>query len=136
MDDKKTMREVRTMEGQVEDAACKIKVVGIKLDNETEDKKQIVRMALDRMSKDVKKESQRKFEEAIKRTKLVVLGKGTTKVKMEDEWIATVPILPCCQSKGEKEEIERCLREAVYTINPVLLARQCGGFCTRSKRRG
>jgi hypothetical protein len=106
---------VRTMEGQVEDAACKIKVVGIKLDNETEDKKQIVRMALDRMSKDVKKESQRKFEGAMKRTKLVVLGKGTTKVKMEDEWIATVPILLCCQSKGEKEEIERCLREAGYT---------------------
>jgi len=105
---------VRNMEGQIEDAACKLKVVGIKLDKETEDKKQIIRMALDRMKIDVRKEYQRKFEETMKRTKVVVLGKGAVKVKMEDDWIVTVPILLCCQSKGEKEEIERCLREAGY----------------------
>ncbi len=76
--------------------------MGIKLDNETEDKKQLVRIALDRMSKDVKKESQRKFEGAMKRTKLVVLGKGTTKVKMEDEWIATFPILLCFSARAKE----------------------------------
>jgi len=37
---------VRTMERQLEEATCKVKVVGIKLEKETKDRKEIIRMAI------------------------------------------------------------------------------------------
>jgi hypothetical protein len=106
---------VRIIEGQVEEATCKVKVVGIKLEKATDDRKEIVRMALDQMKKDVGKESQERFGYIIKNTKIVVLGKETSRIKKEDELIHSAPILLICQNKGEKEEVERMLRKAGCT---------------------
>jgi len=104
---------VRTTEGQIEEETCKLKVIGIKLEKETKDRQEIVRMAVEKMKKDVSHESQRKFEDILRRTRVVVLGKGTTKVNEEDKW--SVPILLCCQCRAEKEEVQRMLRSAGYT---------------------
>jgi hypothetical protein len=70
---------VWNMEGQVEDSLNKVKVVGLELDKVTE----IIRMALDKMKKAIRKESSQRFEEVISRTRIVVLGKGTAKVRWE-----------------------------------------------------
>jgi len=104
---------VRTMEGQVEESACKLKVLGVKLEKETGDRKEIVRMAVEKFKQDVRKENQGKFQDIMSRTRVVVLGKGTTKMEEEGKW--SVPILLCCQGRGEKDEIERMLKSAGYT---------------------
>jgi len=104
---------VRTMEGQVEESTCKLKVLGVKLEKETGDRKEIVRMAVEKFKQDVRKENQGKFQDIMSRTRVVVLGKGTTKMEEEGKW--SVPILLCCQGRGEKDEIERMLKSAGYT---------------------
>jgi hypothetical protein len=104
---------VRTMEGQVEESACKLKVLGVKLEKETGDRKEIVRMAVEKFKQDVRKENQGKFQDIMSRTRVVVLGKGTTKMEEEGKW--SVPILLCCQGRGEKDERERMLKSAGYT---------------------
>jgi hypothetical protein len=104
---------VRTMEGQVEESACKLKVLGVKLEKETGDRKEIVRMAVEKFKQDVRKENQGKFQDIMSRTRVVVLGKGTTKMEEEGKW--SVPILLCCQGRGEKDEIDRLLKSAGYT---------------------
>jgi len=106
---------VRTMEGQIEEATCKVKVVGIKLERDTKDRKEIVRLSVDQMKKAVGKESQERFGHIIKNTRIVVLGKETFEVKRDEELIHSAPILLICQSKKEKEEVERMLRKAGYT---------------------
>jgi hypothetical protein len=103
---------VRITEGQVEEATCKLKVLGIQLERESEDRREIVRMAVEKMRKDVSKESKEKFENILRRTRVVVLGKGTNKVKEEDKW--SVPILLCCRCPAEKEEVEQMLKLAGY----------------------
>jgi hypothetical protein len=104
---------VRTMEGQVEESTCKLKVLGVKLEKETGDRKEIVRMAVEKFKQDVRKENQGKFQDIMSRTRVVVLGKGTTKMEEEGKW--SVPTLLCCQGRGEKEEMERMLKSAGYT---------------------
>ncbi len=104
---------VRTMEGQVEESTCKLKVLGIKLEKETRDRKEIVRMSVEKLKQDVSKEDQGKFQDIMRRTRVVVLGKGTTKLEEEGKW--SVPLLLCCQGNGEKEEAERMLKSAGYT---------------------
>jgi hypothetical protein len=104
---------VKTMEGQVEESTCKLKVLGVKLEKETGDRKEIVRMAVEKFKQDVRKENQGKFQDIMSRTRVVVLGKGTTKMEEEGKW--SVPILLCCQGRGEKDEIERMLKSAGYT---------------------
>ena len=106
---------VRTMERQLEEATCKVKVVGIKLEKETKDRKEIIRMAVDQMKKDVEKESQDRFGCILENARIVVLGKETIRVKKEEDFFHSVPILLICKSNGEKEEVERMLRKVGYT---------------------
>ncbi len=103
---------VRNMEGQVEDSLNKVKVVGLELDKVTEDRQEIIRMALDKMKKVIRKDSSQKFEEIISRTRTVVLGKGTAKVRVGEKWMVTVPILLCCQCAADKDMIVKALRTA------------------------
>jgi hypothetical protein len=103
---------VWNMEGQVEDSLNKVKVVGLELDKVTEDRQEIIRMALDKMKKVIRKESSQRFEEVISRTRIVVLGKGTAKVRVGENWMVTVPILLCCQCAADKNMIVKTLRAA------------------------
>jgi hypothetical protein len=128
---------VRTMEGQVEESTCKLKVLGVKLEKETGDRKEIVRMALEKFKQNVRKDNQGKFQDIMSRTRVVVLGKGTTKMEEEGKW--SVPILLCCQGRGEKDEIERMLKSAGYTTLfywPDGMVRFVRGAREELKRKG
>jgi len=93
---------VWNMEGQVEESLNKVKVVGLDLDKVTEDKQEIIRVALGKLKKDIKKESSQRIEEIMSRTRVVVLGRGTAKTKVGEKWMVTVPILLCCRCAAEK----------------------------------
>ncbi len=76
----------RTMEGQVEESTCKLKVLSIKLDKEAGDRKEIVKMAVAKLKQDVSKENQGKMQDITRMTRVIVLGKGTSRMKEDGKW--------------------------------------------------
>jgi hypothetical protein len=100
------------MERNVEDAEKKVKVTGIDFGKGMEDRTEMVRTVLSALKKDITKDEEQKFEDIMKMTKVVVLGKRTEEKEVKGKKIHTVPVLLCCPSIREKDVVERTLRAA------------------------
>ncbi len=105
---------VREMEGKVEDAMNCVKVMNIDIGRQTEDKKEIIRKALDVVRSYVQDEDLRWYDTVIRRTRLIVLGKSTKRWDRDGISEYSVPILFECRDRRDADSLDSALRGAGY----------------------
>jgi len=105
---------VQEMEGKVREALRAVKVVNINIGLDTEDKASIVRRALAEVRRHTGKDEVGQLDWILKRTRVVVLGRGTREMKGRNKTVHTVPIMFQCEERKETQELERLLRGAGY----------------------
>jgi len=103
------------MEKKVEEANCGVKVLDIDVEKETDDRRDIVRRALDTVRSHVREDSQRWLDTLLRRTRVVVLGKRTVRrTARDDRTEFSVPILFQCRDRRDAEDMDTILRGAGY----------------------
>jgi hypothetical protein len=131
---------VREMEKKVEEASCSVKVLDIDIGKETEDRREIVRKALDTVRGNAREDNQRWLDSVLRRTRVVVLGKRTTRRTVRDNRTEfSVPILFQCRDRRDTEDLDNILRGAGYYPSfhwPREMMEFVGGVREEVKRQG
>jgi len=106
---------VREMEKKVEESECAVKVLDIDIGRETEDRRDIVRRALDTVRGNAREDNQRWLDDVLRRTRVVVLGRKTTRRTVRDNRTEySVPILFQCKDRRDASDLDTILRGAGY----------------------
>jgi len=100
------------MERKVSASMNNIRVMDIDLGIQTDNKKVIVKATIDAITGDTKQEDRMWLTSVLRRTRIVVLGKGTQQRLVNGKNINTVPILFCCQNKLDAGDLDTLLRRA------------------------
>ena len=110
---KSRLREsVKDMEEKLEDAQCAVKLLNIDIGRETQDKREIVRKTIESLRNYCYTEV-RYLDKVLRRTKIVILGKGTTRRESSSgDTEFTVPTLFQCRDRRDAEELDGILRES------------------------
>ncbi len=104
----------KAMEDKVEESMLALKVMNIDIGRVTEDKREIVRYTLDTVRNYARDDDKRWFDQISRRTRVIVLGRGTRRYDRGGVVEFTVPILFQCQDKRDTEAMEDILRGAGY----------------------
>jgi len=103
------------MEKKVEEAGCAVKVLDIDVGKETDDRRDIVRRALDTVRGNAREDNQRWLDDVLRRTRVIVLGRKTTRRTVRDNRTEfSVPILFQCRDRRDAEDLDNILRGAGY----------------------
>jgi hypothetical protein len=106
---------VKEMEKKVEEANCAVKVLDIDIGRETEDRREIVKKALDTVRGNAREDNQRWLDNVIRRTRVVILGKRTVRRTVRGNRTEfSVPILFQCRDRRDAEDLDTILRGAGY----------------------
>jgi len=105
---------VKEMERKVSEAMCMIKVMNIDIGRETQDKREIVRRTLEVTRSYVADRDKGWFDSVIKKTRVIILGKGTRRWDRGGTSEYCVPTLFQCRNRGDCESLEEILRGAGY----------------------
>lgn len=102
----------KEMEQKVGAAMEKIKILDLDFGKVLEGREEISRAALELIRVNIKLPERQEFEWSMRRNRIFVLGKTTKEKVFEGRTIHTVPILLSCPCIGDKERLERILRNA------------------------
>jgi len=105
---------IKQMETKVEEAMNCVKAMTIDVGRETDDKREIVRKSLDTVRGYVADRDRNWFDIVIRRTRVVILGKGTRRWDRGGTTEYTVPTLFQCRDRADAEAMESMLRGAGY----------------------
>ena len=101
---------VQIMEERIKLANRQLKYVDIDFGRQTNNRREIVEKTIAYMREDVNLADRKRFDILLRRTKIIVLGKGTTTRIIEDQVVHNVPILLEMKSEADKFEIADILR--------------------------
>jgi hypothetical protein len=104
----------RDMEDKMRQSNKQIKYINIGLGKESNSRREIVERLIEYVKEDVKLADRKRLDFLLKRTRVIVLGKGTSRVKIGDKAINTVPILLECRTEDDRIELEFILRGGGY----------------------
>jgi len=102
------------MEKKVGAAMQTIRVMDIDMRISTDNKREIAKATVDAVNAGTKTEDRKWLESVLRRTRIVVLGKGTQGRNINGKSINTVPILFCCQNTLDSGDLDILLRRAGY----------------------
>ena len=101
---------VQAMKDKIKLANRQLKYVDMDFGRQTNDKREIVDKMIGYMREDVNIKDRKRLDILIRRTKFVVLGKGTTARTLEDQVIPNVPIMLEARTEADKLELEDIMR--------------------------
>ena len=101
---------IQDMQDKIRLANRQLKFVDIDFGRQTNSKREIVQKTISYMREDVNLSDRKRFDMLLRRTKFVVLGKGTVVRKVEDQMIHNVPVLLEARTEVDKTELEDILR--------------------------
>jgi hypothetical protein len=104
----------RDMEDKLRQSNKQIKYVNIAMGKESNNRRELVERIIEFMKEDTKLGDRKRLDFLLKRTRVIILGKGTTRVKVADKVMNTVPILLECRTEDDRIELELILRGAGY----------------------
>jgi len=110
----RTKDSIRDMEKKVTEAQCCLKLLDVDVGRVTEDRREIVKRTIDKVRQYVQEEDLRCFDHTIRRTRIVVLGKGSSRWERDGDTEYSVPTLFQCRDRRDVEELEQMLRRAGY----------------------
>jgi len=105
---------IKAMEVKVEESLCALKVMNVDVGVMTDDKRDIVRRTLGTIRSYVKEDDKKWFDVICRRTRVVILGKGTRRWDRDGVTEYTVPTLLQCQDRRDVEALDDMLRGAGY----------------------
>ena len=107
----------KEMEGRVGEAMEEIKILDMDFGKVLDKKGEIVKEAMEMIKEKVKLQDRKDWEWSVRRSKIYVLGQQTREKEYEGRKIFTVPILLRCSSIGDKETMERLLRNSGIRVS-------------------
>jgi hypothetical protein len=109
----KVRESVAEMEKKVSEAQCGIKLMNVDIGRATEDRREIVRRTIEVTRSWVGDGDVRHYDRVMKRTRVIILGKGTSR-RDSSSTEYTVPTLFQCRDRRDAEDLELILRSAGY----------------------
>ena len=110
----KVGESVREMEEKVKETRCALKLVNMDIGQETGNKALIVRKILEEVRRKVRQEEAGQVNRVLRRTRVVILGKGTEGRKVGERKIWTVPVLFQCVDIKDANDLEWSLRRGGF----------------------
>ena len=105
------------MEKKVGAAMEQVKILDLDFGKLIEKKEVIEKAAIELIQENVKLSDRQEWEWNIKRSRVYVLGKTTKEKEFEGRKIFTVPILIRCSCAGDKQGLERIIRNAGIRVS-------------------
>ena len=113
----KAQESEKEMEKKVGAAMEQVKILDLNFGKLIEKKEVIEKAAIELIQENVKLSDRQEWEWNIKRSRVYVLGKTTKEKEFEGRKIFTVPILIRCSCAGDKQGLERIIRNAGIRVS-------------------
>jgi len=107
----------KEMEGKVGVAMEELKILDLDFGKVIDKREQIEKDALEMIKENVKLQDRKEWDWSVRRSRIYVLGQQTKEKEYEGRRIFTVPILIKCGSVGDKERMERLIRNAGIRVS-------------------
>jgi len=107
----------KIMEEKVCAAMEEMKILDLDFGRVIEKKEEIVKEALEIIRENVKLKDRKEWEWSVRRSRIMVLGQQTKEKDFKGKKIHTVPLLFRCISIGEKERLERLVRNSGIRVS-------------------
>ena len=101
---------IQLMKDKIRLSNRQLKFVDIDFGRQTSDRREIIEKTIGYMREDVNIADRKRLDILIRRTKFVVLGKGTVPRTSEDQHIHNVPVLLELRTEADKAEMEDIMR--------------------------
>jgi len=105
---------IKDTEQKVREAQRGLKVMDIDIGKDTMDKREIVRITMEAIRCQVRENDVRYCNVVLRRTRIVILGKGTSRRERDGNTTFTVPTLFQCRDMRDTEDLGGMLRGAGY----------------------
>ena len=105
---------IKDMEKVVDESQCCLKLLNVDVGRATDNRRDIVRSTIEEVRNYVKEDDLRRFDQVIRRTRIVILGKATSRWENNDGSGFSVPTLFQCRDGRDREELESIVRSAGY----------------------
>jgi hypothetical protein len=113
----KAQESEKEMEKKVGAAMEQVKILDLDFGKLIEKKEVIEKAAIELIQENVKLSDRQEWKWNIKRSRVYVLGKTTKEKEFEGRKIFTVPILIRCSCAGDKQGLERIIRNAGIRVS-------------------
>jgi len=110
----RTKESVREMESKVRVAQCALKLLDVDIERVTDDRREIVRRTITKVRSFCSEDDKRAYDFIMRRTRVVILGKSTSRRMRDQEEEFSVPTLFQCRDRRDTEDLEGILRTAGY----------------------
>jgi hypothetical protein len=107
----------KEMEGKLGVTMEELKILDLDFSKVIVQREEIVKKALEKVKENMRLQDKEEWDWSVSRSSIYVLGKKTKEKEFEGKKIFTVPILIKCSSVGEKERMERLVRNAGIRVS-------------------
>jgi hypothetical protein len=107
----------KEMEGKVGGAMEELKILDLDFGKVIVRKEEVVKNALEMIKENMKLQDRKEWDWNVQRSRIFVLGQQTKEKEFEGRKIFTVPILIKCGSAGDKERMEKMIRNAGIRVS-------------------
>jgi hypothetical protein len=107
----------KKMEGKIGVAMEELKILDMDFGKVIDKREEMVKIALEMIKENVKLQDRKEWDWSVRRSRIYVLGQQTKEKEYEGRKIFTVPILIKCGTTGDKERMERVIRNAGIRVS-------------------
>jgi hypothetical protein len=107
----------KEMEGKVGVAMEELKILDLDFGKVIVKREEVVKKALEIIKENMKQQDRKEWDWNVQRSRIFVLGQQTKEKEFEGRKIFTVPILIKCGSAGDKERMEKMIRNAGIRVS-------------------
>jgi len=135
----RTRESIKEMEAKVKEAQCALKLLDVDIERQTDDRREIVRKTITKVRSYCADEDKRAYDVIIRRTRIVIMGKATSRRLRDSDEEYSVPTLFQCRDRRDLEDLEAIMRTAGYFPSfhwPKEMMEFVGGVRDEVKGRG
>jgi len=110
----RTKDSIKDMEEKVRESQCALKLMDIDIERITEDRREIVRKTITKVRSFCAEDDKRTYDNIMRRTRIVILGKTTSRRMRDSDVEFSVPTLFQCRDRRDTEDLDSVLRTAGY----------------------
>ncbi len=110
----RTKESIKEMESKVREAQCALKLLDVDIERVTEDRREMVRKTITKVRSFCAEDDKRAYDVIIRRTRVVIMGKTTSRRMRDMDEEFSVPTLFQCRDRRDAEDLDSIMRTAGY----------------------
>jgi hypothetical protein len=110
----RTKDSIKEMESKVKEAQCALKLLDVDIERVTEDRREMVRKTITKVRSFCAEDDKRAYDVIMRRTRVVIMGKTTSRRLRDRDEEFSVPTLFQCRDRRDTEDLEAIMRTAGY----------------------